>query len=266
MPQQNASLSWIVTLVVFAFLVGVLVGVLLVNSLNPPAASQVIQPQAAPAANLQTAHQAPAAIAAAVSPQADAYASAMAAGLSTASDKIEPTIVRLTERVSELNNAQRQLADTKIQLTQAEAQARAIIAQAKAQAQTIVAQAEFQVKQQQAALDAAARDQARRDAERATLTITLAVIAIEIVTVLMIGVLALIFVAMRLRLRQPLSSPAPQRAPQVDRDRAYWLNMRFTARENERTARRQRLREKAISDRSGRPYHDLPLAMMDDEE
>lgn len=255
MPQQNASLSWIVTLVVFAFLVGVLVGVLLVNSLNPPAASQVIQPQAAPAANRQTVYQTPPAMKATAPPKADDYALGMATGLSTALYKVEQTIRRLTERVSELNNALRRLADTKIRLTQAEAQAR-----------TILAQADLQINQRQAALDAAAQDLARRDAERATLTITLAVIAIEIVTVLMIGVLALIFVAMRLRLRQPLSSPAPQRTPQVDRDRAYWLNMRLTARENERTARRQRLREKAISDRSGRPYHDLPLAMMDDEE
>jgi len=246
----------IVTLVVFAFLVGVLVGVLLVNSLNQPVASQVIQPQAAPAANQQTVYQTPTALKATAPPKADDYALGMATGVSTALYKVEQAIDRLTERVAKLDQALQRLAQAEVQLAQAEAQAR-----------TILAQVDFQIKQQQAALDAAARDQARHDAERATLTITLSVIAIEVVTMLMVGVLALILVVVRLRLQRPPAPPtAPQLAPRTDHDRAYWLNMRLTARENERTARRQRLREKTVSARSGRPYHDLPLAVMDDEE
>lgn len=242
MPQQNASLSWIVTLVVFAFLVGVLVGVLIMNNLNQPVASQQSQPQAAPATSQQTASQVSGAARAAAPPNATEYASAMTAGFSTAFYKVGQAIAQMTDRVAELVKTLQRLAAMKVQL----------------------AQADFQIKQQQAALDAAMQEQALQRAERAALGVTLSVITIEIVTVLMIGVLALIFVAVWQRLRQPPA--APQIAPRAEHDRAYGLEMRLAAQGNERAGRRQRLRQKAAPTRSGRPYHDLPLAVMEDEE
>jgi hypothetical protein len=241
MPQQNASLSWIVTLVVFAFLVGVLVGVLIMNNLNQPAASQLSQPPAAPATSQQTVSQVSEAARAAAPPNAAEYASVITAGFSTAFYKFGQAIAQATDRVAELDKTLRRLADIRVQL----------------------AQADFQIKQQKAALDAAAQDRALAHAERAALGLTLSVITLEIVTALMIGVLALIFVAVWQRLRQPPA--APQIAPRADHDRTYWLKMRLTAQENERTERRQRLRQKTVSVRSSHPYHDLPLAVMDDE-
>lgn len=242
MPQQNASLSWIVTLVVFAFLVGVLVGVLIMNNLNQPVASQQSQPQAAPATSQQTVSQVSGAARAAAPPNATEYASAMTAGFSAAFYKVGQAIAQMTDRVAELVKTLQRLAAMKVQL----------------------AQADFQIKQQQAALDAAMQEQALQRAERAALGVTLSVITIEITTVLMIGVLALIFVAVWQRLRQPPA--APQIAPRAEHDRAYWLEMRLAAQGNERAGRRQRLCQKAAPTRSGRPYHDLPLAVMEDEE
>lgn len=253
MPQQNASLSWIVTLVVFAFLVGVLVGVLIMNNLNQPVASQQSQPQAAPATSQQTVSQVSGAARAAAPPNATEYASAMTAGFSTAFYKVGQAIAQMTDRVAELVKTLQRLAAMKVQLAQAEAQAR-----------TISDEAESQKEQRLAAMRAEEQEQALQRAERAALGMTLSVITIEIATVLMIGVLALIFVAVWQRLRQPPA--APQIAPRAEHDRAYGLEMRLAAQGNERAGRRQRLRQKAAPTRSGRPYHDLPLAVMEDEE
>lgn len=248
MPQQNASLSWIVTLVVFAFLVGVLVGVLLVNSFNPPGDLQVARPQAAPTTDQQMASHVPGVSRVPAPPQVEASVAGLLAGYASSIDTVNQALARLIEHVAELTDTLHRLTDAKIQLAQAEAQARAILAQA-----------DLNNKQQQAALDTAAQDRSLAHAERAALGMTLSVVAIEIVTMLMIGVLALIFVAVRLRLRQP---PAPR----AEHDRAYWLKMRLTAQENERAARRQHLPAKATAARSDRPYHALPLVMLDDKE
>ncbi len=119
--------------------------------------------------------------------------------------------------------------------------------------------------QRLAAMRAEEQQQMLQRAERAALGMTLSVITIEIVTALMIGVLALIFVAVWQRLRQP-PAPPPMRQSAPRADQAYWLEQRRQAQANERAARRQRLRQKAAPTRSGRPYHDLPLAVMKDEE
>ena len=249
MPQQNASLSWIVTLVVFAFFVGVLVGVLLMNSLNPPGNPQVAHPQAAPTTSQQTVSQVSGVAQLPAPPQVDVGVSALLAGYSASIDKVNQAVARLIERVTELNNTLRRSADAKIQLARAEAQA-----------QTILAQADLYNQQQQNALATAAREQAGRDAERAVLTITLATMTLEVFTAAVIGALCLILAVVWRRLRQRPPLPMRQSAPRVDQ--AYRLEQRRQAQANERAERRRRLRQNAGA---SRPYHDLPLAIMDDE-
>jgi len=257
MPQQSASLNWVVSLVVVLVVIGAALGLTLsgTNLLNfntsaadMRARDQATLAQAARAEIDQQVYQA----------QKQSELAAIAANARAQADKaaLDQQAYRVQQTVEAMDK-----------IAAAKQQAARLLTQSEVERQSRLAQVEIQREQQLAQIRASEQQRA----EQAVLTVTLAVMLVLVTVVIAIGGLGLVIVWLRLRRAPRKSAIAASDAqanakqtspPAVNQrpNREYWQKKIDEARANEMALRSKQYPMNFPPDSAPSRYHDLPLA------